>query len=78
MVPNMNLNVFVCLFFFFISGHVNGVNVIGLSLQGPSVPGLAVMKPCIEQGLSQLTFSYDYRKLCSFVLLQVILLMFLN
>ncbi|XP_053692413.1 potassium voltage-gated channel protein Shaw-like [Sabethes cyaneus] len=26
-------------------GHVNGVNVIGLTLQGPSVPGLAVMKP---------------------------------
>lgn len=31
-------------------GHVNGVNVIGLSLQGPSVPGLAVMKPCAPQG----------------------------
>ncbi|ETN59731.1 hypothetical protein AND_008667 [Anopheles darlingi] len=26
-------------------GHVNGVNVIGLTLQGPSVPGLAVLKP---------------------------------
>lgn len=30
-------------------GHVNGVNVIGLSLQGPSVPGLAVMKPANAQ-----------------------------
>lgn len=29
---------------FHFPGHVNGVNVIGLSLQGPSVP-LAVMKP---------------------------------
>ncbi|XP_058817998.1 potassium voltage-gated channel protein Shaw-like [Topomyia yanbarensis] len=33
-------------------GHVNGVNVIGLTLQGPSVPGLAVMKPpsIMQQG----------------------------
>lgn len=28
---------------------MNGVNVIGLSLQGPSVPGLAVMKPANAQ-----------------------------
>ncbi|XP_040168302.1 potassium voltage-gated channel protein Shaw-like isoform X2 [Anopheles arabiensis] len=33
-------------------GHVNGVNVIGLTLQGPSVPGLAVLKPpaVLQQG----------------------------
>uniref|UniRef100_A0A182MRA7 Uncharacterized protein n=1 Tax=Anopheles culicifacies TaxID=139723 RepID=A0A182MRA7_9DIPT len=33
-------------------GHVNGVNVIGLTLQGPSVPGLAVLKPpaALQQG----------------------------
>ncbi|XP_039438720.1 potassium voltage-gated channel protein Shaw-like [Culex pipiens pallens] len=33
-------------------GHVNGVNVIGLTLQGPSVPGLAVLKPpsIMQQG----------------------------
>ncbi|XP_065092312.1 potassium voltage-gated channel protein Shaw-like [Ochlerotatus camptorhynchus] len=33
-------------------GNVNGVNVIGLTLQGPSVPGLAVLKPpsLMQQG----------------------------
>ncbi|XP_062548388.1 potassium voltage-gated channel protein Shaw-like [Armigeres subalbatus] len=33
-------------------GNVNGVNVIGLTLQGPSVPGLAVLKPpsIMQQG----------------------------
>lgn len=32
-----------------VAGHSNGVNLIGLSLQGPSVPGL-MMKPCAPQG----------------------------
>lgn len=39
-----------CYFLVIIStGHVNGVNVIGVSLQGPSVPGLAVMRPPTPQ-----------------------------
>lgn len=47
-----SLDVFSCLVGRFITyplvlcspGHVNGVNVIGLTLQGPSVP-IAIMKP---------------------------------
>ncbi|XP_037034250.1 potassium voltage-gated channel protein Shaw-like [Bradysia coprophila] len=31
-------------------GHVNGVNVIGLTLQGPSVPLAAIRPPAVQQG----------------------------
>jgi hypothetical protein len=33
------------------TGHVNGVNVIGLSVRSPVVPGLALLKPTTQEGL---------------------------
>lgn len=39
------------------TGHVNGVNVIGLTLQGPSVPLAAIRPPAAQQGIS-ISFSF--------------------
>jgi hypothetical protein len=47
------------------TGHVNGVNVIGLSMRSPVVPGLALLKPTTQEGLLVL-ITYQNIKLILF------------
>ena len=45
----------------FVSGNVNGVNVIGLALQGPSVPGLQLVNIGGGRSPSTLDMGYTYQ-----------------
>jgi len=44
-----------------VPGNVNGVNVIGLALQGPSVPGLQLVNSGSGRPPSNLDMGYTYQ-----------------
>jgi len=44
-----------------VSGNVNGVNVIGLALQGPSVPGLQLVQSATGRSPSAMDMGYTYQ-----------------
>jgi hypothetical protein len=46
---------------FRVSGNVNGVNVIGLALQGPSVPGLQLIQGGAGRSPATIDMGYTYQ-----------------
>lgn len=46
---------------FRVSGNVNGVNVIGLALQGPSVPGLQLIQGGTGRSPATIDMGYTYQ-----------------